>query len=374
MPLLQGRGLIRRYDGRTVVTVDDIAVDEGEVLAVLGPNGAGKSTLFRLLGLLEAPDTGRVLLNGKEVRPGNTTAIRRLGAVFQQPHLFRGKVRYNVGWGLARRGVAGPERTRRVMEALESLGLRGVADADVATLSGGERQRVALARALVTRPEVLLLDEPTANLDVTVRRRFREDLDRIVRGAAGAAILITHDPTDAFGLADRIAIMEAGSIVQQGRPADLILAPATPFAAAFTGAELLLDGTVLSVEAGLASVTVGPVTLVATTAPDTGPVEPGGRVHVAYRPEDVVLAPADGDGVTSAVNRFRLAVIALVPDGALVRTRLEGDLSIAALVTRRSAEALALQPGLRVVAQIKATALRAFPAPAHGRDNPTPRP
>lgn len=363
MPVLRGEGLVRRYGRRTVVEVETIGVGRSEVLAVLGPNGAGKSALFRMLGLIERPDAGRVWLNEEPVRAGDVARIRRIGAVFQQPYLFRGTVSFNVEWGLRARRISARERADRVQEAIQWLGLTRLANADVSTLSGGERQRVALARALVTRPEVLLLDEPTANLDVTHRRRFREDLDRLVRQTAGAAILITHDPDDAFSLADRIAIMEAGRIVQEGEPGDVVLSPVTPFAAALTGAELLLDGTAEFVEAGLTTVSVGGTTVIAATAPDADPLRVGQPVHVAYRPEDVLLAIPGEVGTTSAVNQYPLEVAAVVPSTALVRVRLTGALTLQALVTRRSADSLRLEPGSAIVAHVKATALRAFAAP-----------
>lgn len=361
MAILRAERLVRRYAGRTVVDVESFELNRGEILAVLGPNGAGKSTLFRLLALLEAPDSGRIHLDGKPVTAGDTASMRRLATVFQRPYLFSGSVAWNVGWGLRQHGVAKPERERRIHASLEAARLTELAAADVSRLSGGERQRVALARAAAIRPEVLLLDEPMASLDVTVKRAYREDLERTVRSAAAAAIVITHDPADAFGLADRIAIMERGSIVQVGEPEELMLAPATPFAAAFSGAELLLDGVVEADEGGLMSVRVGTALVVVATVGGSGP-GPGRQVHVAYRPEDVVLAkPADA-GVTSAINRFDVRVEAVVPAGALVRVRITGDVSLAALVTRRSAKALSLEPGARAVAQIKATALRVFPA------------
>jgi molybdopterin-binding protein len=361
MALLRAERLVRRYAGRTIVDIESIELRRGEILAVLGPNGAGKSTLFRLLALLEMPDSGRILLDDQPVTAGDTRSMRRLGTVFQRPYLFAGSVAFNVGWGLRQHGLPKTERRRRVAMALESAGLSALADADGARLSGGERQRVALARAAAIRPEVLLLDEPMASLDVTLKRAFREDLERTVRSSAAAAILITHDPADAFGMADRIAIMEHGSIVQVGVPEDLMLAPATPFAAEFTGAELLLDGVVEADEGGLMTVRVGAAAVVVAAATGSGPAV-GRHVHVAYRPEDVVLARPSHAGLTSAINRFDLRVEAVIPAGALVRVRLVGGVSLAALVTRRSAHALGLESGVEAVAQIKATALRVFPA------------
>jgi molybdopterin-binding protein len=362
--VLGGRDLLRRYDGRTVVDVAAIGVRRREVLAVLGPNGAGKSTLFRILGLLERPDGGQVLWDGRPVEPGDMSAARRLGAVFQRPYLFDGAVEANVGYGLKVRGVRGAERRNQVREALDWLGIGALAGTDVRRLSGGEAQRVAIARALVTRPDVLLLDEPTANLDIAVRRQFRQDLERLVRTRTAAAILITHDPSEAFWLADRVAVMEGGRVVQSGTPADIASVPGTTFVAALSGAELLLDGRVTSVDDGLVAVRLaGNVTVMAASAGPADKFREGTPVHVTYRPEDVVLAPPEQEGRTSAINRFRLRVSGVVPSGSLVRIRLDGDPPLTATLTRRSTEALKLEPGTEVIAQIKATALHAYAAP-----------
>ncbi len=360
-PVLSAEGLQRRYGGRLVLDVDRIDVRRSEVLAVLGPNGAGKSTLFRLLLLLERPDAGRIHFEGRAVSPGDRAAMRRMAGVFQRPMLFAGSVESNVALGLRARGVPRRERARRVAEALAWVGLERLAHVPVGTLSGGEAQRVALARALVVEPDVLLLDEPTANLDVTVRRRFREDLERLVRQRAGAVVLITHDPAEAFAIADRVAVIQEGRIVQVGTPTDVVMDPATPFVAAFTGAELLLDARVTGYADELLTVQLpGGVQLHAVAAPGHG-FRPGAPVHVAYRPEDIVLST--GEAETSARNRLSLRVASLVPAGSLIRVRLEGGVELAALVTRESAERLGLAPGRPVIAHLKATALRAYPAP-----------
>lgn len=361
--LLRGESLRRVYHGRSVVDGVTLAVRPGEVLAVLGPNGAGKSTLFRLLLLLERADEGRILLGRREVRPGDREAARRLAGVFQRPFLFSGSVRDNVAYGLRVRRLPLREREARVEEVLTLLGLERLAGAPVQTLSGGEAQRVALARAIAPRPDVLLLDEPTANLDVTVKRRFREDLERLVRTQTGGALLITHDPADAFALADTIAVMEGGRIVQVGPPETLVLEPSTPFVAAFTGAELLLDGIVRGEEDGLLVVETGGVRLL--VARGNGAIGPGTPVHVAYRPEDVLLTPADAREATRApTNRVRLRVAALTPVGGMIRVRLEGPPDLVALLTRPAALALGLAPGAVVTARLEVMALRAFPAPS----------
>jgi tungstate transport system ATP-binding protein len=362
VPVLAAHDLRRRYGGRLVVDVHYFAVSPGEIIAVLGPNGAGKSTLLRLLMLLERPDAGQVVFRGRPVDPSDETVRRHMAGVFQKPYLFTGTVAENVEFGLAARGVPRPERRRRVEEALDWLDLAGHAHTPVRALSGGEVQRVGLARALVPEPAILFLDEPTANLDVTIRRRFREDLERLLRARAGAAVLVTHDAADAFALADRIAVMEDGRIVQTGTPADVVLQAATPFIAAFTGAELTLRGVVTGHDGPLVLVrSPGGATIVAST-PEGETLPTGAAAHVAYRPEDVVLGPADVQVTTSARNRFRVRVTATAPAGGLVRVRLGGEVELNALLTRQSAQELGIAPGRDVNAYVKSTALRAFPA------------
>jgi ABC-type Fe3+/spermidine/putrescine transport system ATPase subunit len=336
LSLLRAEGLRHSYGERPIVDLDEFAIEPGEVVALLGPNGAGKTTLFRLLLLLERADAGRILLDGREVGPGDVAARRRLAGVFQRPYLFGGTVAENVAYGLRVRGWRRRERERRVAEVLEVVGLARLADEPSQTLSGGEAQRVALARALATSPDLLLLDEPTSNLDVTVRQRFREDLQRLARTHAQSALVITHDPAEAFMMADRIAVLQGGRIVQVGAPDELVLHPGTPFVAAFTGAELLLNGVVRQREEQLLRVQVqGAAALVTAVMAATGPpIEVGEPVHLAYRPEDVTLVQPAAAGESSARNTFPLRVAHLTPAGGLIRIRLEGELTLISLVTR----------------------------------------
>jgi len=355
--LLRGEGLVRVYDGRRVVDVDSIEVRTGEVLALLGPNGAGKSTLMRLLAALEPPDAGRVLYRGREARRSDPEFRSAAVAVLQKSYLWRGTVVQNLEFGLKVRRVSAPVRRERVRAVLEALQIAHLAEAPVDTLSGGEAQRVALARALALEPEILFLDEPTADLDVTVRRIWLADLERIVRQAAPAIVLITHDPGEAFALADRVAVIEDGRIVQEGTPPDIFEAPATQFVASFTGAEFMLDGEVT--EAREATLMVRLDSGQALEAAGQGEV--GGRVRVAYRPEDVIIG-LPSSSTTSARNRFAGKVARLHPQGGLVRTRLEIDgLNLEVLITRHALEELGLAVGVPVVAQMKATALHVFP-------------
>jgi molybdopterin-binding protein len=363
VPLLSAERLVRSHGGRTVLDVDRIELRGGEVLAVVGPNGAGKSTLFRLLLLLERPDSGTIRVRGEVVRAGGPRPAARLAGVFQRPILFTGAVADNVGFGLRAQGVPRHERETRVAEALRWLELEPLAAAPVHGLSGGEAQRVALARALVLEPDVLLLDEPTASLDVSARRRFRRDLEQVARQHASGIILITHDAGEALGLADRIVVLHHGRVVQDASPEQIVLQPGTPFVAELTGAELLLHGTVTHREDGLCRVALGrAIELWAATAEAAEPAV-GGEAVIAYRPEDVFLA-IDEVAETSAANRVDVTVEAIVPAGALVRVLLHvagaPGVVLTALLTRRSAEALHLVRGTHAVAHLKATALHAW--------------
>ena len=244
-PAIEASGLVKKYGERTVVSVDEFRVEESEVLAILGPNGAGKTTLFRLLALLERPDAGSISHFGKKVDVHDLAARRRTAAVFQRPLLFQGSVVDNVGFGLHFRHLPRKEVKRKVEETLDFMGVSALAAADMRTLSGGELQRVALARALVLEPEILFLDEPTSNLDVHVRRRFREDLRRVVNTLSATVIIITHEHNEALALAQRVCVINDGKIVQVGTPSEVFTAPQNAFVADFTGAETIWRGEVV---------------------------------------------------------------------------------------------------------------------------------
>ncbi len=221
----------------------DVSFDvaDGETLAVLGPNGAGKSTILRcLLGLVPL-DTGRIVFgdhvledttNNLYVEPEN----RRVGAVFQDYLLFRHlSVIDNVAFGLRARGAKKESARLTARAHLERFEVEHLADRRPSQLSGGEAQRVALARALAVDPKVLLLDEPLAALDVTTRRTVRDELSLFLSAFGGPRLIVTHDPADARRLADRVLIVEHGSVVQHGSIRDVMRDPATPYVAALFG-------------------------------------------------------------------------------------------------------------------------------------------
>ena len=235
---LAGVGLTRSYKkGTFALDVPSVEVPAGSVLAILGPSGSGKTTLLDLLGLLEKPTTGEILLDGREVTTRDRDARMQIAAVFQRPYLFKGTVGGNVGYGLVARGVARSTHPAKIASALERVGLGGYEKRSALALSGGEAQRVALARALVVEPRVLLVDEPLASLDPLLKARLTHDFASIIREAGVTVLYVTHDQDEAFVVADRVAIMNGGRIVACGPAEETMSLPADEWTAAFLGVE-----------------------------------------------------------------------------------------------------------------------------------------
>ena len=222
-----------------------IAIEAGQTLALLGPNGAGKSTVVAAIAGLLPIEAGRIVLDGNPLDdPSQGIFVppeeRGIGIVFQDSTLFPHlSVAENVAFGLRARNGARAAALTEANEWLDRLGLRSFTDAKPAQLSGGQTQLVSLARTLITEPNLLLLDEPLAALDVTARAELRHVLADYLDGFAGARLLITHDPTEAFLLADQIAVVEDGAITQEGTADDIRLQPRTPYVADLAGSNLI---------------------------------------------------------------------------------------------------------------------------------------
>jgi thiamine transport system ATP-binding protein len=324
-----------RYGQLTAVSGVDIAVADGEVVALLGPSGCGKSTLLRAVAGLERPDGGTVCWDGTDLA---TVAVHRrgFGLVFQDGQLFPHRdVAGNVAFGLRMRGADKAAQRKRVAELLDLLGLAGHERRRITELSGGEQQRVALARALAPRPRLLLLDEPLSALDRALREQLALDLAHVLRVSATTALVVTHDHDEAFTLADRVALMRSGRIIQVGRPAQVWRAPADEPVARFLGCGTFLPATVAG---GVATCALGDVEL---------PWAPDGRVRLGLRP---AALRADDSGplrgeVLAAVHRrdhVRLVVhvaevgrvdaVASIAEAADGRVRLRLDASGVAVV------------------------------------------
>lgn len=279
----------------------NLEIQPGELFFLLGPSGCGKTTLLRMIAGFIDPTGGTILFNDKNVThaPPNT---RNTGMVFQSyalwPHM---SVEQNVGFGLGVRKVPRPERKQRAQDALDAVQMGQYAKRKPNQLSGGQQQRVALARALVIRPDVLLLDEPLSNLDAKLRNDLRTEIRRTCKtygsseGQPGGitTIYVTHDQKEALSMADRIAVMRSGQIVQMGTPTDLYRRPRTRFVAEFLGQTNIIPATVAGREGDHLSVTAASGPIRAEMPPETTMPEPaaGAKVLLSIRPESLRPAP-----------------------------------------------------------------------------------
>ena len=317
-----------RYDALVAVDGVSLALPRGEVLAVLGASGCGKSTLLRAVAGLEAPTSGSICFDGEDLA-GTPTHRRGFALMFQDGQLFNHQsVAGNVGYPLRIRHRSRATVAARVEELLELVGLEGYGARPPATLSGGERQRVALARALAVEPRLLLLDEPLSALDAALRERLAADLREILTRAGTTALLVTHDHEEAFAVADRMALMRGGRLVQQGTPAEVWAAPADADAAGFLGYAAVLEGAAADAVLTAAGLARRGLVALRRSALRVDPVGPlTGRVVAARATPEatrllvdvagvgelaaVAAAPAPGPGedVRLAVDPARLAVI-----------------------------------------------------------------
>nr|WP_241844288.1 ABC transporter ATP-binding protein [Kitasatospora sp. CB01950] len=347
-------------DARLCVARDTFTLDvafsaqPGEVLALLGPNGAGKSTALRALAGLLPLTSGRLALDGSEWDSPSAGVFvpaeqRPIGVVFQDyllfPHL---SALDNVAFGLRCKGLRRAAARAEALPWLERMGLAEHAGQRPAKLSGGQAQRVALARALAVRPRLLLLDEPLAALDARTRLDIRAELRRHLAEFEAVAVLVTHDPLDAMVLADRLVVIEAGQVVQTGRPAEVARRPRTDYIARLVGLNLY-QGT-----ADGRRVTLPEGQVLTTDQELTGPA------FVAFPPDAVTLHRHRPE--TSARNLFPCTVAGLDLHGDRFRVDLTGPLPLAADLTPTAATALDLTPGTPVWAAIKATQTHAYPA------------
>jgi tungstate transport system ATP-binding protein len=296
--LLTLRNLLVRHGDNTALQLSSLQIGSGEVLALLGPNGAGKTTLLRAMGLLQSPDTGKIYFKGMETGPSNALAIRRrIANVFQQPLLLNATVYRNAALGLTLRSLSSREIQMRLSPWLKRLGIAHLSQRSARTLSGGEAQRASLARALVLEPELLLLDEPFSALDAASRQALLRDFQRIVKETKITTVFVTHDSHEAYALADRVAVLKQGRLLQLGTRDEVFLSPATEAVAEIVGIENRLSGFVQNVNGEDAEIAVDGAIIYAR-----GEFNIGEGVIVCVRADEIALEAID----LIAIKRNRL--------------------------------------------------------------------
>ncbi|ACL17589.1 ABC transporter ATP-binding protein [Methanosphaerula palustris] len=353
--MITGTSLSKTYGDRTALDEISLSVQKGEIVGIIGPSGSGKSTLLRLLDLIETPTTGTIALDGVPVptgRHGRLQVIRQMGMVFQRPAVFSGTVSENISAGLRFRGEEKEVIDKEVKRMLGLIRLEGYGDRIASTLSGGELQRVAIARAAVTRPVVLFMDEPTANLDPHSTAVIEDMIHHLATEEETTILLATHDMVQGQRLCDRIGVMIDGRLVQTGTPDEIFSSPATPAVATFTGIDNLLNGYIEAVTDGIADFVVAGHHLQAIIVSDRY----RGPAILSIRPEEVTLTFDQGsDG--SARNQMSGTISRILPLGPLVRVTVDCDaVQVTALITRASNEEMHLTVGRVVTARFKASA------------------
>jgi len=351
MSLIEVTGLNHRYGERAILENINLNVDRGEVFTLIGPTGAGKTTLLRIIDLLEVPGAGEIYFDGRCIPRSGKQRLeirRRMSFIHQKPQVFNLSVYDNVACGLRWRGEEKNRIDGKVDHILEMIGLEGYKNRNARTLSGGEAQRVALARSLVLEPEVLLLDEPTANLDPVSTAKIEQLISYIARQRNTTMIMATHDMSQGQQLADRMGVLLDGRLVQTGNVTDIFRSPQNEKVAHFVGMENLIEGIIIANNEGIATVNIGGNAIQAVSSYPVGK-----EVYACIRPEDITLALSSTQ--SSARNSFQAEVTKVTLLGPLSRVEIDCGFRLIALVTKISAEDLNVQVGTEVYATFKAT-------------------
>jgi ABC-type Fe3+/spermidine/putrescine transport system ATPase subunit len=353
---LELRSVACRYGNTQVLEDIDLNIERGEFVALLGSSGCGKTTLLRVLAGFVTPSSGTVSVRHREVThlPPDK---RGMALVFQSyalwPHMT---VAQNIGYGLKLKKIQRSEIDKRVSAMQSLLGLDGLGARKPAALSGGQRQRVALGRALAVDPEILLLDEPLSNLDARIRLSVRHELRALQKRLGITAVHVTHDREEAMVMADRIVILNAGRIAQQGTPEDVYNRPASAFVAAFMGAENVISLTGAP-QGNDFAIAVGP-TNAAGRVPLLGRDLVQGTVEARFRPEAAQIHSAETAVVAPGVTLDGEIAAVSYPGGHWRHSVRVGDREIMADATR------AFEPGARVRVHVPAEALFLFNSPS----------
>ncbi|HOW13606.1 ABC transporter ATP-binding protein [Methanosarcina sp.] len=353
MHIVELEEIYKNYGNLQVLKNINLQIEKGTSTALAGPTGSGKTVMLRLIDLLEKPSSGTVYFEGADANESSKTRLnirRQIGMVFQKPLAFKASVYDNIAYGLKVRGIK-ENMDGRIKELLELIGLPGYENRNALKLSGGETQRLALARAMITDPELLLLDEPTANLDPISKKKLEELILKINRESETTVIMTTHDLLQGQKLADRMVLLYNGQILQSGTPDQIFRKPKNRFVADFVGIENIMSGSIESSSNGLAKIKTGSITVFAVT-------EKEGEVHFSIRPDEITISREKVQ--TSARNTIQGKVNEIIDTGSLIKLLVDTGELFTVFITRESLNELNISIGTSIWLYFKASAVHVF--------------
>ncbi|UCE97824.1 MAG: ABC transporter ATP-binding protein [Dehalococcoidia bacterium] len=352
MTILQAEELTKEYEERSILKKVTVAIRAKEAFALIGPTGSGKTTLIRMLDLLEMPTSGKVYFDNIDVthnKQKQLHARRRMSYVQQKPVVFSMSVFDNIACGLKWRHENSKLIKHMVNDVLDLVEMGGFKTRNAKNLSGGEIQRVAIARALVTNPEILFLDEPTANLDPISTMKVEKVIHNVIRERKVAVIMATHDMVLGQQLAKRIGVLLDGRLMQVGSPSEIFSSPINQKVAEFVGVENMLSGKVIERNENVLTINVSNKRIQAMSSHLFA-----NEVYVLIRPEDIIFSVSEN--VSSARNMLRGTISKLIEVGPLIRIEINCGFPLIGLLTRSSASELGLEIGKDIYASFKVTA------------------
>jgi tungstate transport system ATP-binding protein len=348
-PLIELKGVTKRYGEITALDDASLKVGKEEILTVVGPNGSGKTTMLRIMASIKEPTSGEVFFAGKKITGKNRSETRRRSTmVFQKTAMFNTTVYKNIAYGLKLRGYSREEIDDKVEEALGLVKLRGYEKRPAKRLSGGEQQRVSLARALVLKTNLLLLDEPTANLDPKNVSIIEETISRVNREYDTTIVMATHNLFQAENLTTRVALLLGGKIAQIGTPHNIFRGPSISLAS-FARLENVFSGRSKILQAGTSVVEVNGGIKIETA------MKKSGEVTVFVRPEDIILSRKSMP--SSARNVFNGKIVEISDLGSVVKLKVDAGKDFVVQITKRSFLGMHLNVGSEVFLTFKASSV-----------------
>ena len=348
--LIELKGVTKRYGEITALDDVSLGVGEKEVFTVLGPNGSGKTTMLRIMASIDEPTSGEVFFEGEKINDKNRSQARRRSTmIFQKTALFNTTVYKNVAYGLKLRGYSRKEIDEKVKEALGLVKLRGYEKRSAKKLSGGEQQRVSLARALALNTDLLLLDEPTANLDPKNVSIIEETISRVNREYDTTIVMATHNIFQAETLTTRVALLLGGKIAQIGAPREIFRGPSEGLAS-FARLENVFSGTSRILREGTSVINVDDGMRIEAA------LRKSGKVTVFVRPEDIILSKKTM--ASSARNVFKGKIVEISDFGPVVKLKVDAGKEFVVQITKRSFVEMQLNVGSTVFLTFKASSVR----------------